>query len=90
MGKYQGRICGAVIAARADGPSGEGSRFTDIADAGKVPQVTFTDPQVASVGVTEKQAGDAGLDVETVEYDMAGVRRHARCCGTATSAGPSW
>jgi dihydrolipoamide dehydrogenase len=26
---------------------------------------------VASVGATEKQAVDAGLDIETVEYDMA-------------------
>jgi dihydrolipoamide dehydrogenase len=72
MGKYQARICGAVIAARSEGRPAEGSRFTDVADAGKVPQVTFTDPQVASVGVSEKQARDAGLEVETVEYDMAG------------------
>jgi pyruvate/2-oxoglutarate dehydrogenase complex dihydrolipoamide dehydrogenase (E3) component len=72
MGKYQARICGAVIAARADGAPVRGSRFTDIADTGKVPQVTFTDPQVASVGVSEKQAIQAGVDVETVEYDMAG------------------
>jgi dihydrolipoamide dehydrogenase len=72
MGKYQGRICGAVIAARAEGRPADGSRFTDVADAGKVPQVTFTDPQVASVGLNEKAATDAGKDVETVEYDMAG------------------
>jgi dihydrolipoamide dehydrogenase len=73
MGKYQGRICGAVIGARAEGRALDGSRFTDVADAGRVPQVTFTDPQVASVGRTEAQARAAGLDVETVEYDMAGV-----------------
>ena len=72
LGKYQGRICGAVIAARAEGRPVDGSRFTDVADAAKVPQVTFTDPQVASVGVTEKRARDAGVDVEAVEYDMAG------------------
>ncbi len=72
MGKYQGRICGAVIGARADGRPVDGGRFRDIADEQKVPQVTFTDPQVASVGLTEKAAGAAGLDVETVEYDMAG------------------
>jgi len=72
MGKYQGRICGAVIAARAEGRPAQGSRYTDVADAGKVPQVTFTDPQVASVGLTEKAATAAGIDVETVEYDMAG------------------
>ena len=73
MGKYQGRIGGAVIAARADGRDATGSRFTDVADAGRVPQVTFTDPQVASVGRTEAEARRAGLAVETVEYDMAGV-----------------
>lgn len=73
MGKYQARICGAVIAARADGRPAEGPQFTDLADAGAVPQVTFTDPQVASVGVTEQQARDSGAEVETVEYDMANV-----------------
>ena len=28
-----------------------------------VPRVTFTDPEVGSVGLTEQQARDAGLDV---------------------------
>ncbi len=73
MGKYQGRICGAVIGARAERRPADGPRFTDLADAGTVPQVTFTDPQVASVGVTEQQARDAGAEVETVEYDLANV-----------------
>lgn len=72
MGKYQARIGGAVIAARAEGRDTTGSRFTNVADAGRVPQVTFTDPQVASVGRTEAQARRDGIDVETVEYDMAG------------------
>ena len=73
MGKYQGRICGAVIGARAQGLPIAGPQFTDLADTGMVPQVTFTDPQVASVGVTEQQARDGGADVETVEYDLANV-----------------
>ena len=72
MGKYQARICGAVIAARADGREATGPRCTDVADYGRVPQVTFTDPQVASVGLSEQQARRAGVDVESVEYDMAG------------------
>ena len=58
---------------RAEGRPLTGSRFVDIADNGKVPQVTFTDPQVASVGISEKQARDAGADVETVDYDLAAV-----------------
>ena len=72
MGKYQARICGAVIAARATGEPIDGPRFTDVADDGKVPQVTFTDPQVASVGISEKQARADGVDVEIIEHDMAG------------------
>ena len=32
----------------------------------RVPRVTFTDPEVGSVGMTEKQARDAGLTVRSV------------------------
>jgi dihydrolipoamide dehydrogenase len=35
--------------------------------------VTFTDPQVASVGLTEAEARDAGHDVRTVEYEIGNV-----------------
>jgi dihydrolipoamide dehydrogenase len=73
MGKYQGRICGAVIAARADGRPLEGDDYRDLADQGAIPQVTFTDPQVASVGRTEKEARDEGFDVQAVEYDLAAI-----------------
>ena len=38
-----------------------------------MPQVTFTDPQVASVGLTEQASRDAGIDTETVEYDLAAL-----------------
>ncbi|MBM9467424.1 dihydrolipoyl dehydrogenase family protein [Nakamurella leprariae] len=73
MGKYQARIAGAVIGARAQGASLDGPQFTDRADHGMVPQVAFTEPPVASVGLTEAQARDAGLQVETAEYDLASV-----------------
>jgi dihydrolipoamide dehydrogenase len=73
MGKYQARIAGDVIAARAAGRPLDGIRYTDVADSGAVPQVTFTDPEVGSVGLTTEQARGAGVDVETVEYDLAGV-----------------
>jgi len=33
------------------------------ADYSAVPRVTFTDPEIAAVGLTEEQARDAGLDV---------------------------
>jgi mercuric reductase len=34
-------------------------------DLSALPRVTFTDPQIASVGATEQQARGAGIDVET-------------------------
>ncbi|MEW9533572.1 NAD(P)/FAD-dependent oxidoreductase [Microbispora sp. NPDC049125] len=50
---YQGRIAARDILGE-DGPA---------ADYRAVPQVTFTDPEIASVGLTEEQARDRGLDV---------------------------
>jgi dihydrolipoamide dehydrogenase len=73
MGKYQARVCGAVIAARAEASALDSVRFRDVADARAVPQVIFTDPQVAAVGLTEQAAKDAGIDVETVEHDLAAL-----------------
>ncbi|WP_375387776.1 dihydrolipoyl dehydrogenase family protein, partial [uncultured Amnibacterium sp.] len=75
-GKYQARAAGRVIAARAKGGSpdtGPWTRFTATADHAAVPQVTFTDPEVASVGLTEDAARRAGLRVRTSEYDLASV-----------------
>ncbi|HVT21959.1 MAG TPA: NAD(P)/FAD-dependent oxidoreductase [Mycobacteriales bacterium] len=73
MGKYQARVCGDVIAARAKGEPVDAPRFRATSDHGAVPQVTFTDPQVASVGLTEAEARDAGHDVRTVEYEIGNV-----------------
>ena len=73
MGKYQARICGTVIAARAEGRSLQFPAAVDVADHGMVPQVTFTEPEVASVGLTEAQAREKGLDIKAVEFDMAGL-----------------
>ena len=61
MGKYQARVCGDVIAARAEGRDLTGSRFTASADHGAVPQVVFTDPEVAAVGRTEAAGPQRGL-----------------------------
>ena len=73
MGKYQARIAGWVIGARAEGRPLDGPRFADQADHDQVPQVTFTDPEIASVGLTESGARNKGIDVETVEYDLAAL-----------------
>ena len=76
QGKYQARACGQVVAARARGQAQDPapwSRFTATADVAAVPQVVFTDPQVASVGLTEAAARERGLEVWTAEHDVAKV-----------------
>ncbi len=73
MGKYQGRVCGDVIAARARGAALDDGRFRARADHDQVPQVAFTDPQVAAVGLTEEQARANGAAVRAVEVDLAAI-----------------
>jgi dihydrolipoamide dehydrogenase len=74
QGKYDARIVGAAIGARASGgpvdtaPWGE---HVATADHTAVPQVVFTDPEVASVGRTQAQARDAGLRVRVVDLPIA-------------------
>ncbi len=76
QGKYQARIAGAAIAARAQ----KGPLETDpwgahaaTADHAAVPQVVFTDPEAASVGLTLAEAEHAGHHVRAVDYDLASV-----------------
>ncbi|MBP2704556.1 NAD(P)/FAD-dependent oxidoreductase [Microbispora sp. RL4-1S] len=73
MGKYQARLCGDVIVARARGTADDLPSMRDRADGMGAPQVIFTDPQVCAVGLTEAQARADGFDVRTVEYDMGKV-----------------
>lgn len=76
MGKYQGRVCGDVIAARARGEELDARRWgkhVASADHDAVPQVIFTDPEVAAVGLTESDAVAKGLRVRAVEYELGNV-----------------
>jgi dihydrolipoamide dehydrogenase len=69
MGKFQARICGDVIAARAKGRSTDGLTI----GRAPVPQVVFTDPEAASVGLTEAEAKHAGLRIRAVEYELSHI-----------------
>jgi pyruvate/2-oxoglutarate dehydrogenase complex dihydrolipoamide dehydrogenase (E3) component len=64
MGKYQARVASLVI-------DGGDARATQ--DGPGSPRVTFTDPQVAAVGMTEAAAREAGLQVRTVSYPSSGT-----------------
>jgi dihydrolipoamide dehydrogenase len=71
MGKYQARVaCEHIL--------GNPSAAEHGADGKQSPRVVFTDPQVASVGHTEKTAREAGLDVHILEV------------GTSANAGGSF
>jgi pyruvate/2-oxoglutarate dehydrogenase complex dihydrolipoamide dehydrogenase (E3) component len=76
QGKYQARIAGAVIAARARGlalDTGRWERHAGTADLEAVPQVVFTDPEIAAVGLTCEDAARTGRDVDVVDYDIGRV-----------------
>jgi pyruvate/2-oxoglutarate dehydrogenase complex dihydrolipoamide dehydrogenase (E3) component len=64
QGKYQARIVGDVLGGR---------QRSAWADHAAVPQVMFTDPEIAAVGLTEGRARDAGIDVRTVTYEIGSV-----------------
>lgn len=83
QGKYQARAAGDVIAARAlgtDVDDEEWGTHSSTADHAAVPQVTFTIPEVASVGLTARAAEAAGHLVRVVDYEIgrvAGAGVHA-------------
>jgi dihydrolipoamide dehydrogenase len=73
MGKYQARVCGDVIAARANGKPDDAPALRATSDARGAPQVVFTDPQVCAVGLTEEQARARHHAVRVVEYDLSRI-----------------
>ncbi|GGT23386.1 dihydrolipoyl dehydrogenase family protein [Streptomyces chromofuscus] len=77
QGKYQARIAGAAIAARASGvtdlESGPWGAHAATADHAAVPQVVFTDPEAAAVGLSLAEAEEAGHRVRAVDVDLSSV-----------------
>ncbi|MCX5054990.1 MULTISPECIES: dihydrolipoyl dehydrogenase family protein [unclassified Streptomyces] len=75
QGKYQARIAGAAIAARASGvpilESDPWGAHTATADHHAVPQVVFTDPEAAAVGLSLAEAEQAGYRVRAVDVEMS-------------------
>jgi len=76
QGKYQARVTGDAIAARAQGKpldTAPWGAHAATADHAAVPQVVFTDPEAASVGLSLAEAEQAGHRVRAVDYDLASV-----------------
>ena len=76
QGKYQARAAGDAIAARAKGLTVHDAPWgahVATADHDHVPQVTFTDPEIASVGLTEAAARDRGLSIRVLDYDLSWI-----------------
>jgi dihydrolipoamide dehydrogenase len=60
VAKYQGRLAAADFA-------GESVK----ADYRAIPRVVFCDPEVAAVGLTEQEAREQGIEVETATIELA-------------------
>jgi dihydrolipoamide dehydrogenase len=76
QGKYQARAAGDVIAARANGGRVDDAPWgthVATADHAAVPHVTFSEPEVASVGMTSQVAIAAGRDIRVIDYELGNV-----------------
>lgn len=61
---YEGKIAAEAISGKAAA-----------VDYKVMPSVAFTDPEIASYGLTEKEAKDQGLDVKATKFPLAGNGR---------------
>ncbi|MDJ0343561.1 NAD(P)/FAD-dependent oxidoreductase [Streptomyces sp. H10-C2] len=76
QGKYQARIAGAAIGDHAAGRPLDTSPWgphAATADVAAVPQVVFTEPEIASVGLTAQEAERAGRRVRVIDHDLGQV-----------------
>jgi dihydrolipoamide dehydrogenase len=62
---HEGIVCVEHIAGQGHGPL----------DYGNVPNCTYCDPEVASVGLTEEQAKAKGYDIEVGKFPWVGIGR---------------
>ena len=76
-GDVTGRDMFVYVAAYAGALAAENA-LTDagrVYDAGYIPRITFTDPQIASAGLTEAQAREQGYEVKVSTLPMVHVPR---------------
>ena len=64
MGKYQARLAGDHIL---------GKDVAATADHTEIPRVVFTEPQVASIGLTLAAAKEAGINARAVDVETSGT-----------------
>lgn len=83
QGKYEARATGDAITARAKGEltgrPADWSRYSQTANQHAVPNVVFTDPEVATVGRTLESAREDGYNASSVELpiQVAGSSLHS-------------
>jgi pyruvate/2-oxoglutarate dehydrogenase complex dihydrolipoamide dehydrogenase (E3) component len=76
QGKYQARAAGDAIVIRAAGKAVDDDLWgwhAATADTHFVPQVIFTDPEVATVGLTATHAEQHGFRTRVIDYDLGSV-----------------
>ncbi len=76
-GDVTGRDMFVYVAAYGGGLAAENALTgaAKVYDASYIPRVTFTDPQIASAGLTERQARQQGFDVQVSSLPMSYVPR---------------
>ena len=67
QGKYQARVAADAVLARARGAQ---PPYVAESDGYAVPQVVFTDPEVAAVGLSSDEARQLGLRIRVVEHEI--------------------
>lgn len=70
MGKHQARTAAADILAGGQGRDAAGDSLETAEQMGS-PRVTFTDPQVSAVGLTESQARERGIELAIAETETS-------------------
>ena len=63
---HVGAMCGMVVAARLAG------KYAKPVNRQRIPGCTYCDPQIGSVGMTEAQAREKGLDVKVGKFPFVG------------------